>query len=44
MYIEFDALYRDECAADRGVTSHMLFSEARDILSPDKLDVKDVAW
>lgn len=44
MYIELDALHGDERAADRGVTSHMLVAKARDILSPYKLDVKEVAW
>ncbi len=44
MYIELDALHGDERAADRNVTSEMLIQKARDILSPYKLDVKEVAW
>ncbi|MEO3416681.1 FAD-binding monooxygenase [Roseovarius sp. CAU 1744] len=44
MYIELDELHGDERAADRDVTSEMLIDNARAILDPYSLDVKDVAW
>ncbi|MFU8881665.1 MAG: FAD-dependent monooxygenase [Rhodobacterales bacterium] len=44
MYIELDALRGDERAADRNVTPEMLIAQARAILSPFTLEVKEVAW
>lgn len=44
MYIELDELRGDERAADRNVTSEALIDQARAILSPHTLEVRQVAW
>jgi len=44
MYIELDELQNDERAADRNVTAEILIEKAQSILSPYRLDVKQVAW
>lgn len=44
MYIELAELQNEERAADRKVTSEMLIAKAQAVLSPYKLDVKQVAW
>lgn len=44
MYIELDALQGDERAADRKLTAEALIAKARAILSPYRLEVKEVAW
>lgn len=44
LYIELDELHGDERAADRNVTPEMLIAKAQAILSPYRLDVKEVAW
>lgn len=44
MYIELDELQGDERARDRDVTPDGLIDQARLVLQPYSLDVKEVAW
>lgn len=44
MYIELDELHGDERARDRQVTSDSLIEQARSILHPFELEVKEVSW
>ena len=44
MYIELDELHDGERAADRNLTVEQLIDNARAILAPYQLDVKEVAW
>jgi phenol 2-monooxygenase len=44
MYIELDELHGDERARDRQVTPDSLVEQARSILHPFELEVKEVSW
>ncbi|APE44489.1 phenol 2-monooxygenase [Sulfitobacter alexandrii] len=44
MYIELDSLRGDERPADRNLTADALVAKARAILSPHRLEVREVAW
>src|SRR5205085_7101736 len=44
LYIELDKLDASERVSDRNITADDLIAEARRILNPHSLDVKEVAW
>jgi phenol 2-monooxygenase (NADPH) len=44
LYVELDQLVGDERASDRNVSPDFLIAKANAILSPFRLDVKEVAW